>query len=76
MAVRGALQGALVAAARPEHYTPDERELLAQVAHQVGVALHALRARDNETLIRAIASGVLEPALARERARQLCSMKL
>jgi 23S rRNA maturation mini-RNase III len=76
MAVRGKLQGALIVGARPEQYTPDERELLAHVAYQVGMALHALRTRENEKLMRAFASGELEPALARERARQLFSMNL
>jgi hypothetical protein len=76
MAVRGTLQGALVVGARPENYAPDERELLAHVVYQVGMALHALRTSDNEMLLKALASGALEPAMARERARQLFSMNL
>jgi hypothetical protein len=71
MAVRGVLQGALVVGARPEHYSPDERELMGHVTHQVGIALHALRAQDNEALVDALANGNLEPTTAQRRARQL-----
>lgn len=71
MTVRGVLRGALVCGPRSEEYTRDERKLLAEVAHQVGIALHALRARDNEGLVREIASGALDPSAARERARAL-----
>jgi GAF domain-containing protein len=71
MAVRGELQGALIVGPRPEHYSPDERELMGHVAHQVGIALHALRAQDNEALIDALANGNLEPTTAQKRARQL-----
>jgi len=47
--VRGSLLGALVVDQRPgEHYAADERELLFDVAHEVGMALFALRAWENE----------------------------
>ncbi len=47
--VRGSLLGALVLDERSgEHYAADERELLFQVAHEVGMALFALRARESE----------------------------
>lgn len=71
MAVRGVLRGALACGARSEEYTRDERKLIAEVAHQVGIALHALRARDNEALVKEIASGLLDPSTARKRAREL-----
>ncbi|MBA3564808.1 MAG: GAF domain-containing protein [Gammaproteobacteria bacterium] len=71
MAVRGVLRGALACGARSEEYTRDERKLIAEVAHQVGIALHALRARDNEALVKEIASGSLDPSTARKRAREL-----
>ncbi|MGH8496738.1 MAG: hypothetical protein ACREVN_11455 [Gammaproteobacteria bacterium] len=71
MAVRGVLRGALVCGERTEEYTRDERKLLAEVAHQVGIALYALRARDNEVLVRGIANGELDPIAARERAQAL-----
>lgn len=71
MAVRGVLGGALVCGPRTEEYTGDERKLLAELAHQVGSALHALRARDHEALVRELASGALGFAAARDRARDL-----
>lgn len=69
MTVRGVLEGALVCGPRTEAYTRDERRLLAEVAQQVGTALHALRARDNEALLRALASGEIDLATARRRVR-------
>ncbi len=68
MAVRGVLGGALLCGARTEEYTRDERRLIAEVAQQVGTALHALRARDNEALVRALASGEIDLPTARKRA--------
>jgi hypothetical protein len=48
--VRGSLLGALVVDQRPgEHFAADERELLFHVAHEVGMALFALRAQESET---------------------------
>ena len=47
--LRGNLLGALVVAERPsEHYAADERALLFHVAHEVGMALFALRAQESE----------------------------
>ncbi len=47
--VRGSLLGALVLDERSgEHYAADERELLFHVAHEVGMALFALRAQESE----------------------------
>ena len=57
MTVRGTLLGALVCGARTEHYTPAERSLLARLAHEVGTALTALRARENENIVEALATG-------------------
>ncbi|MGA9852749.1 MAG: GAF domain-containing protein [Gammaproteobacteria bacterium] len=65
MSVRGTVIGALVCGPRPgEAYTADERKLLAHVAHQVGVALHALRVQETmkkmeskAKLVDALASG-------------------
>ncbi len=65
MSVRGSVIGALVCGPRPgEAYTADERKLLAHVANQVGVALHALRVQETmnqmqakSNLIDALASG-------------------
>ncbi|HEX6260913.1 MAG TPA: GAF domain-containing protein [Woeseiaceae bacterium] len=69
MAVRGVLGGALVCGPRIEAYTRDERSLLAELAQQVGTALHALRARDKEALVRALARGEINLSTARQRAR-------
>ncbi len=74
MAVRGRLIGALACGPRPaEQYTADERTLLYHVAQQAGAALYALRSGEHERLVDSIASGTLDPASARERARQLVS---
>jgi hypothetical protein len=47
--VRGHLLGVLVVGPRPgEHYSGEERELFAHVAHEVGAALFAIRAQISE----------------------------
>ncbi len=52
--VRGSLLGALVIDQRPgEYYAADERELLFHVAHEVGMAMFALRAQASEERARA-----------------------
>ncbi len=58
LAVRGALMGALILGQRPaEHYTQAERTLLANLGRQVAAALNALRARDAENFVDAVARG-------------------
>lgn len=57
MTVRGAVLGALVCGTRTEHYTPAERHLLARLTHEVGGALTALRARQNELIVDALVAG-------------------
>ncbi|MHB1897812.1 MAG: GAF domain-containing protein [Metallibacterium sp.] len=70
--LRGTLLGALVVGQRPgEHYAADERELLFHVAHEVGAALFALRARESQAFVRALAQGILKPEDAREQAIKL-----
>ena len=70
--LRGSLLGALVVGQRPgEHYAADERELLFHVAHEVGAALFALRARESQAFVRALALGTLKPVDARAQAIQL-----
>jgi small basic protein len=72
MIVLGVLRGVLVCANRPgERFGSDEKQLLAQVASDVGAAWRILRARDNEDLVRALAKGTLKPAAARARAQAL-----
>jgi len=73
MRALGDLQGVLVCANRPgEHYAADERKLLTYVAHQLGLALYALRMRARDKLIDALASGVLPvPAEVQAKAREL-----
>jgi GAF domain-containing protein len=70
MIVLGNLRGAVVLLNRPsEHYITDERELLTQVASDVGAALRILRARDNETIVEQLADGKVPARTLRERAR-------
>ena len=72
MMVRGTLLGAIVLGPRPdERYAPDERELLFHVVHEVGAALLALRARENEQLVERLATGLLSPYQAQQQARLL-----
>ncbi len=71
-------QAVLVCANRPgEHYASDERKLLAYVARQVGMALHALQIQESmqrleakAKLVDALASGLL-PAAPEVQAKAL-----
>lgn len=78
LAVRGTLLGALILGQRPaEHYTQTERALLARIAQQVAAALHALRAREAETFVDAVARGELTASpKTKSRARQLLQQSL
>lgn len=70
--VRGTLLGILICGSRPaEQFAADERKLLQHLAHQVAMAWLALEMRDKARLVDALASGALDPVLAREQARQL-----
>lgn len=71
MCVAGRLQGALVCADRPQQYTPDERQVLRRVAHEVGAAWQALEARESQRLLEALAHGRI--AMRDVRARVLSS---
>lgn len=72
MLVLGNLRGAVVCRNRPgEHFSGEEKQLLTQVAREVGAAWRILRARDNEALVLALAQGALTPEAAREKARSL-----
>jgi len=72
MIVLGNLRGAVVLLNRPsEHYVTDERELLTQVASDVGAALRILRARDNETIVEQLADGTVPARTLREQARAM-----
>ncbi len=60
LAVRGVLLGALILGERPaEHYTQAERALLAGIGQQVAAALNALRAREAENFVDAVARGAI-----------------
>lgn len=53
LVLRNEVLGFIVLGPRPaESYSEDERKLFALVAHQVGVALHALRLAEQERLLR------------------------
>lgn len=72
MTARGELSGAVVCANRPGgHYDPDERELVGYATREFAVALAALRARENEAFVKALARGELDPGSARDQARAL-----
>ncbi|HEU5398738.1 MAG TPA: GAF domain-containing protein, partial [Gammaproteobacteria bacterium] len=73
LAVSGTLMGALVLGQRPaEQYTLAERALLARIGQQLAAALHALRAREAESFVDAVARGDLTADTeTRSRARQL-----
>ncbi|HVC37944.1 MAG TPA: GAF domain-containing protein [Gammaproteobacteria bacterium] len=72
MTVLGVVRGVLVCANRPgEHFASDEKELINQVASNVGAAWRILRARDNEAFVRTVASGQLNIEAAKARAQSL-----
>lgn len=74
MMVLGNLRGAVVCRNRPgEHYAPDERQLLTQVAGDVGAALRILRARDNETIVAELLTGKVSAQKLRQKARALAT---
>jgi GAF domain-containing protein len=53
LVLRNEVLGFIVMGPRPaESYSEDERKLFALVAHQVGVALHALRLVEQQRLLR------------------------
>jgi hypothetical protein len=60
LAVRGVLGGLMVLGQRPaEHYTQSERALLARIGQQLAASLYALRAREAEAFVDAVARGEL-----------------
>ncbi|MDE2345932.1 MAG: hypothetical protein KGL13_05640 [Gammaproteobacteria bacterium] len=75
MAAHGEMPNVLVCANRPgEHYAADERQMLLHLAHEMGMALYALRmnskARIVEVLAQAPANALTE---VQQRARMLLS---
>ena len=72
MTVLGNLRGVIVCKDRPgEHYAPYEKQLLTDVARDVGAAWRILRARDNEALVAALAEGTVPAETLRQKARAL-----
>ena len=69
LAVRGQLVGALVCRRRHdgEAYAPDEVTLLANVAHEIGAELHAIRGREQAELLDKLLNGSIDVREARER---------
>jgi hypothetical protein len=65
--------GFIVMGPRPaESYTEEERRLFALVAHQVGIALHALRLREERALLRELAEGAFgTPPTVQAKVKQL-----
>ncbi len=70
--VLGNLRGLLVVKNRPqEHFGSDDMELLTSMAQAVGAAWRILRARDNETLVSAMAARQRNSAEAFAEAQRL-----
>jgi GAF domain-containing protein len=78
LAVRGGLAGALVIGQRPaEQYTQNERALLSRLTAQVAGAMHALRAKEAEAFVEAVARGAFAAAPeTRSKAKELMSQQL
>ena len=77
LAVRGEVLGFIVCGARPaEAYSPEERRLYAQVAQQVGLALHTLRLQEQQRLLRNLAEGAFQSLpSAQAEARSLMGLR-
>jgi hypothetical protein len=75
LTIRGQVLGFIVLGARPaEAYTSEERRLFALVAHQVAVALHALRLEDQYRLLQELAEGAFTSLpTAQAKAKELIS---
>jgi len=76
--VRGEVLGFILCGPRPaEAYSLEERRLFGQVAHQAGVALHALRLQEQQRLLRDIADGAYKSLpTARAKAKALIGPRL
>jgi hypothetical protein len=75
--VRTQLLGCIYLGARPaEAYSAEERQLFERVAHQVAVALHALRLQEQQQFIREFANGILSPAAAKMKAETLTGLPI
>lgn len=72
--VLGHLRGVMVCANRPgEHFSKDEKGLLAEVVRDVGAAWRILKSRENEEFVLAVAEGSIKPTAMRRRAKQLAN---
>jgi hypothetical protein len=77
--VRGELLGLLVVGSRPqEHYSSEERELFALVAHEVGAALFAIRAHigDEQLADARRREMILQEALETARVREIALLDM
>jgi hypothetical protein len=75
LALRGHLFGVLVCGPRlAGRHAQADIERLGHAAHEIGASLFALRARARESLIEALARGVLSPAQATLQARELAGV--
>jgi hypothetical protein len=77
--VRGELLGLLIIGSRPEeHYSSEERELFALVAHDVGAALFAIRAQigDEQLAEARRRETILQEALETARAREIALLDM
>jgi GAF domain-containing protein len=77
--VRGELLGLLIIGSRPEeHYSSEERELFALVAHDVGAALFAIRAQigDEQLAEARRRETILQEALETARVREIALLDM
>ena len=75
--VRGQLLGCIYLGPRPaEAYSAEERQLFERVAHQVAVALHALRLEAQRKLLDKLADGAFgASASVQSKVKQLISIQ-
>ncbi|HEY1991120.1 MAG TPA: hypothetical protein VGH71_01575 [Gammaproteobacteria bacterium] len=72
--VLGHLRGVMVCANRPgEHFSKDEKGLLAEVVRDVGAAWRILKSRENEEFVLAVAQGNIKATAVRKRAKLLAT---
>lgn len=69
MSVAGRVQGAVLCGERASQYAPDERQQMVRVAHDVGVALHALGSQASEKRLAQLLEGRLSIEVLRREGR-------
>jgi hypothetical protein len=75
MPVAGRLHGVLVCGERAERFTRDECATLRRVAQHVGIALHALKAREDAALLDQLVHGAVPLDVVRQQRRAAASLR-